>query len=190
MNDDVSLLERLSTGDRHAFTELYQRYQPKLSRYLLPFTGHANDTADEIVQDVFVKLWLKRETLAGLQRLEYYLYRMARNRMVDIFRHEKSRRQHDARAMEAAGDIYQLEDELKYREYHQLAREAIALMPERRRQIFELSTQRDLSWAEIADNMNLSVAVVKKQLHLASRSVKEYIARHGDIILFLLLCFL
>lgn len=186
MNDEVLLLQRLATGDRDAYTTLYKYYQPKLRRYLQPFTGDSMDIADEITQDIFVKIWLKKETFAGVQAFEYYLYRMARNRLIDIFRSEKRRKQQDAGLPPDTPD-YHLEEELKYREYHQLAQQAIALLPERRRQIFELSTQQDLSWAEIAVEMDLSVAVIKKQLHLASKSIKDYMRKHGDIIFSLLL---
>jgi RNA polymerase sigma-70 factor (family 1) len=187
MNDEVLLLQRLATGDRDAYTTLYKYYQPKLHRYLQPFTGDSMDIADEITQDIFVKIWLKKETFAGVQTFEYYLYRMARNRLIDIFRNEKRRKQQDAGFPPDIPD-YHLEDELKYREYHQLAQQAIALLPERRRLIFELSTQQDLSWAEIAVKMDLSVAVIKKQLHLASKSIKDYMRKHGGLIFSLLLC--
>ncbi|PSL49861.1 RNA polymerase sigma-70 factor (ECF subfamily) [Chitinophaga niastensis] len=187
MIDEVLLLQQLAAGDREAYTALYKYYQPKLCRYLLPFTGNTSDMADEITQDIFVKVWLKKETFIGLQAFEYYLYRMARNRLMDIFRSEKKRKQQDARLQEQEQPDYQLEDELKYREYHQLAQTAISRLPERRKLIFELSTQQDLSWAEIATQLDLSVAVVKKQLHLASRFIKDYMRKHGDIVISLLL---
>ncbi|MGO4289660.1 RNA polymerase sigma factor [Chitinophaga sp. RAB17] len=187
MIDEVLQLQRLAAGDRDAYTALYKYYQPKLLRYLLPFTGDTAIIADEITQDIFVKIWLKRETFVGLQAFEYYLYRMARNRLIDIFRSEKKRKQQDA-ALPSDTPDYHLEDELKYREYQQIAQQAIALLPERRRLIFELSTQQDLSWAEIAAQQDLSVAVVKKQLHLASKFIKDYMRKHGDIIFALLLC--
>jgi len=186
MIDEVLLLQRLAAGDRDAYTALYKYYQPKLLRYLLPFTGDTAIIADEITQDIFVKIWLKKETFIGLQAFEYYLYRMARNRLIDIFRSEKKRKQLDAGLPDTQD--YRLEEELKYREYQQIAQQAIALLPERRRRIFELSTQQDLSWAEIAAQLDLSVAVVKKQLHLASKFIKDYMRKHGDIIFSLLLC--
>jgi RNA polymerase sigma factor (sigma-70 family) len=111
---------------------------------------------------------------------------MARNRLIDIFRSEKKRKQLDTGLPDTPD--YQLEEELKYREYQQIAQQAIALLPERRRLIFELSTQQDLSRAEIAAQLDLSVAVVKKQLHLASKFIKDYMRKHGDIIFSLLLC--
>jgi RNA polymerase sigma-70 factor (family 1) len=186
MIDEVLLLQRLAAGDRDAYTALYKYYQPKLLRYLLPFTGDTAIIADEITQDIFVKIWLKKETFIGLQAFEYYLYRMARNRLIDIFRSEKKRKQLDTGLPDTPD--YQLEEELKYREYQQIAQQAIALLPERRRLIFELSTQQDLSRAEIAAQLDLSVAVVKKQLHLASKFIKDYMRKHGDIIFSLLLC--
>src|SRR5690606_31281038 len=77
-----------------AFVALYKKYQPKLSRFLYPFTGV--DDAKEIVQDIFLKIWEKREALISIRSLEQYLYRMARNRMLDL---EKSRRAREKREL-------------------------------------------------------------------------------------------
>ncbi|HVI48526.1 MAG TPA: RNA polymerase sigma-70 factor [Chitinophaga sp.] len=181
MIDESLLLEQLAAGDRGAYTALYKYYQPRLFRYLMPFTGNTPGMAEEITQDIFVKVWFRRETFAGLQSFEFYLYRMARNRLIDIFRQEKKRKLLDGELKELEQHDYDPEDELKYREYHQLARTAISLLPERRKQIFELSTQHDLSWAEIASHLNITTAVVKKQLHLASRFIRDYIRQYGDM---------
>ncbi|MFB6454639.1 RNA polymerase sigma factor [Chitinophaga sp. Hz27] len=185
MDNEVGLLRQLAEGDRSAYTSLYYHYQPKLYRYLLPFTADIH-LIEEITQDIFVKVWLKRETFVGMERFEYYLYRMGRNRLLDIFRQQ----QKQLLPGEIPESAIHPELEQQYREYNNLVQEAIRKMPERRRVIFELSTQRDMSWAEIAENQNVSVAVVKKQLHLASSFIRSYIRQYGDIniTLIILLC--
>ncbi|NIG53755.1 RNA polymerase sigma factor [Chitinophaga sp. Cy-1792] len=176
MDNEVGLLRALAEGDRSAYTSLYYHYQPKLYRYLLPFTVDIH-LVEEITQDIFVKVWLKRETFVGIERFEYYLYRMGRNRLLDIFRQQQK-----LLLSETLPDTgFHPEQEQQYREYNKLAQEAIQRMPERRRIIFELSTQQDLSWAEIAERQQVSVAVVKKQLHLASSFIRSYIRKYGEI---------
>lgn len=188
--DECLLLQQLASGKEEVFTLLFNKYQAKLYYYLLPFTEGTALDPDEIIQDIFVNIWLKKETFAGIRHFEYYLYRMARNRLVDIFRKERSRQKHESLVgLRAESPDYQTEQEILIKEYHELAQRAIDLLPERRRKIFALSTQQDLSLDEIALHLGLSKEVVKKQLYLASRFIREYLIRYGDVIICILLTF-
>jgi RNA polymerase sigma-70 factor (family 1) len=189
--DESQLLQQLADGSQEAFTSLFKHYQPKLYYYLLPFTEGSNHHPEEIIQDIFVTIWFKREAFIGIQSFEFYLYRMARNRLLDIYRGEISRQKNEALFVQRFdSQDNRTENEIKFKEYHAIALKAINLLPERRRQIFELSTQQDLSLDEIADQLDLSKDVIKKQLYLANRSIREYIRLHGGIPLSILLLLL
>jgi len=186
--DDSPLLRKLAEGSRPAFDSLYHKYQPKLRLYLLPFMQHNPGELREIIQDVFVKVWLKKEAFAAIESFEYYLYRMSRNRLLDIYRSRKSREKNESLYLaQAADSTDQLADELAFREYHRVARQAIDLLPERRRMIFDLMTEQDLSAREVASRMGLSTAVIKKQLFFANQFIRDYIRQHGDISLLIIL---
>jgi len=186
--DDSPLLRKLAEGSRPAFDSLYHKYQPKLQLYLLPFMQHNPGELREIIQDVFVKVWLKKETFAAIESFEYYLYRMSRNRLLDICRSRKSRKKNESLYLtQAADSTDQLADELAFREYHRVARQAIDLLPDRRRMIFDLMTEQDLSAGEVASMMGLSIAVIKKQLFFANQFIRDYIRQHGDISLLIIL---
>lgn len=188
--DESLLLQQLASGREEVFTFLFKKYQAKLYYYLLPFTEGTAFEPDEIVQDIFVSIWLKKETFTGIRQFEYYLYRMARNRLVDIFRKQRSRQKHESLVgLTSESPDYQTEQEIWFREYSELAQKAIGLLPERRQKIFSLSTQHDLSLDEIALHLGLSKEVVKKQLYLAARFIREYLIRHGDIVICMLLVF-
>jgi RNA polymerase sigma-70 factor (family 1) len=191
LNDESVLLQRLADNSQEAFTILFKHYQPKLYLYLLPFTDASNYNPEEIIQDIFIKIWLKRETFIGIQSFEYYLYRMARNRLLDFYRKEKSRQKNETLFVQRSdSQDNRTENEFKFKEYHGIALKAINLLPERRKRIFELSTQQDLSLDDIAFQLNLSRDVIKKQLYLANRFIREYIRRHGGIPLSILLVLL
>ncbi len=183
------LLEQMASGDMSAFDFLYKALQPKLFRYIFPFTINTGLDAHEIVQDIFVKMWLKRELLSGIKSIEHYLYRMARNRLIDVKRGRDTRMSHQARfsnEQPLSGAI--TENEIRFREFHGIALEAIRRLPERRRLIFEMNVDRDFSIPEIASQLKLSVHVVKKQLYLASAEIRKYLDRHRlDFILLPLL---
>jgi len=186
--EDSLLLRQLAEGSRPAFDSLYYKYQPKLQLYLLPFMQHNPGELREIIQDVFVKVWLKKETFAAIESFEYYLYRMSRNRLLDIYRSRKSREKNESLYLaQAADSTDQLADELAFREYHRVARQAIDLLPDRRRMIFDLMTEQDLSAGEVASMMGLSIAVIKKQLFFANQFIRDYIRQHGDISLLIIL---
>ncbi len=174
------MLQQLIQGSMEAFTTLYNHYQPRLSLFIAPFTHQTPVVANDIIQEVFVKLWIKREDLAGVQVLEYYLQRMAKNRLLDIARLRKIKQQHESAAAalqptrQPAG-----EDALQLKEYHELAQQAIRMLPERRRYLFTLSVLEGYSLHEIGVITGLSKEVIKKQLFKAKRSIRDHLQEKG-----------
>jgi len=83
--NENELLHQISEGNREAYTALYTRFYPSLFRYLF-FVTRSKEQAEEILQDIFLKVWVKRSTLGGIQVFENYLFRMAKNRLFDIRR--------------------------------------------------------------------------------------------------------
>lgn len=168
-----------------AFRQLYEKYQPRLSRYLTAFCEP--DLADDIMQEVFVKFWLRREMLTGITVPELYLQRMARNRWLDIKKAENIRLKHETGFSRTAPLATEgITDNIQYGEFHQLANHALQQMPERRRQLLQLSIFHGYSLSEIASLTGLSKAVVKKQLYLANQFLRNYMREHGDISLLLI----
>ena len=188
--NEALLLQQLMLGSMDAFTALYDHYQPRLSLFITPFTHHSPHLANDIIQDVFVKLWTKRQDLAGIQVLEYYLQRMAKNRLLDDVRLRKTKLRHEG-SFAATQTAWQsvTQDDLQLKEYHRLAQEAIRLLPERRRYLFTLSILEGYSLDEISVITGLSKEVVKKQLFKAKRFIREQLEKKGGISLFLLLFF-
>ena len=180
--NEQELLSRLADGDKSAFDTLYQYYEPRLRLFLYPFTGSDQDTLNSILQDVFLKLWFKRTDLVGIAYLEFYLQRMAKNKLLDTLRLSQIRERHEsgyARLQTGADDS--TTEQLQLKEYMDIAREGMAQLPERRRLIFTLYVINGLSLDEVAAQVNTSKEVVKKQLQLAKVFLKEYIAQKGDL---------
>ncbi len=186
MFNEQDLLSRLAGGDKSAFDDLYYYYEPRLRLFLYPFAGGDEDLLNSILQDVFVKLWFKRADLVGIAFLEYYLQRMARNKLLDNLRLGQIRTRHEtgySRLQPASGDP--IADQLQLKEYMAIARDGLAQMPERRRLIFTLYMINGLSLEQVAAKLDISKDVVKKQLQLAKAYLKEYIAERGDLPLLL-----
>lgn len=180
-NTERELLSLLAIGDRAAFTRIYTEHYTILYRYLYIVTKSAEE-AEEILQDVFLKLWIKRATLTGVISLKDYLFRMAKNRVFDEKRKNKHRNQYMKAInpeQENDNDIF---DGIILKEYHQVVQRGIAQMPERRQQIFMMNAQEELPAREIAERLDLTLAVVKKQLYEAQHYLRKYLEEHGDML--------
>lgn len=182
MPADDELLQQLTTGSMAAFQLLYKRYQPLLHRYLQPFS--IVEEPDEVIQDIFLKLWWKRESLTAVRSVPQYLFRMARNRLLDLHRSNRARQQREtatSAGLEAAEN-----SALESKEFYEYALRAIARLPERQRLIYEMNIFQDLSLDEIASTMGLSKSVVIKQLYLANKSVRGEVKKFSHLFFSLL----
>lgn len=181
--NEKTLLVLVTKGDRNAFTQLYAHYVHPLYKYIYLFTK-SEEEAKEIQQEIFIKIWENREKLAQVETFEAYLFRVARNRMLDKVRHLQI--QH--RVMQeirrtAKQSETTTSDQCAYREYYLVVQQAIAKLPPRRRLIFQLNIENGLSQDEIADQLDISTSVVQKQIYKASSFVRSYLFKHGEIAL-------
>lgn len=180
--DEQELLSRLADGDMSAFDTLYNYFEPRLRLVLYPYFGSDENKLGSVLQDIFVKLWLKRKELKDIVSLEYYLQRAARNRLLDVLKTSQTRLRHEigyARLLPHTDDT--TEHQLKLKEYMDITREGLSLLPVRRREIFTMYAFDGLTLDEVASQMNTSKEVVKKQLQLAKVFLKEYLSRKGGM---------
>lgn len=182
MPADEDLLQQLATGSMAAFQLLYKRYQPLLHRYLQPFS--VVEEPDEVIQDIFLKFWWKRESLTAVRSVPQYLFRMARNRLLDLHRSNRARQQRETAT--STGLEPEQNSVLESKEFYEYALRAIARLPERQRLIYEMNVFQDLSLDEIATELGLSKSVVIKQLYLANKSVRGEVKKFSHLFFSLL----
>lgn len=159
---DEQLLQLMRDGDREAFKIIYQRYWHSL--YQAAYRRLANhDQAEDIAQEIFVKLWERRRHL-NIIHLRAYLHTAVRYRVYDFVVQDTAADafyQPFEEVLLAAG---QVDTDLIEKELWQLAEAYIAAMPRKRRQIFELYFNRNLPTHEIAARLNVSRKTVQNQL--------------------------
>lgn len=174
-------MKRCVEGDRQAFAILYSHYAPLLYKAVYPLTNRCKEDTEEIIQDLFVKVWDRRDNLLTIQSFRPFIFRLARNRVIDWYRKNASKRDYCTFYSENyADEAISVTDDLLFEEYYALAMEAIAKLPSRQKQIFNLRHTGDLSLNEIAGELRISIHAVKKQLYQATRFVKEYLHKHGE----------
>ncbi|HAX96678.1 MAG TPA: hypothetical protein DCY35_09195, partial [Prolixibacteraceae bacterium] len=143
--DEKDILMRLRNSDKDALKDIFEAFYPSLCHYASHFLGD-HDQSEEVVQDLFVRIWEKRETVVVSTSLRSYLFRSVRNQCINLIMHEKVRQNHakkirDAIIEDAAEEDYFLEEEKS-----KAISSAIAALPDKRREIFLLSRQEGLKY--------------------------------------------
>jgi len=178
---ELNLLQQAAEGCRESYAILYQFFLPKLYQYVYGIIRSKEDT-EEMLQDIFLKLWERKEELENIRSLNSYLFRIARNNLINLYDHQKVQQKaisYICRHAEESGTT--IEDHYIYQQYNEVAQRALNSLPSKRRQVFEMSTQQELSHDEIACELQISKSMVKKQLYAANRHVKEYLEIYGGL---------
>src|SRR3954463_1596563 len=175
------LLRSVADGDKQAFEQLYNQYEGGVEKYVL-FITRSKEVTEEIIQDVFLSVWQKRTQLPTLDSFRSYLFAIARNRVISYLRSVKAR----YKTMElddtlAAGSHTDTDHLALYNQYYKMVLDAILLLPDRKREVFSLSLNEDLTLDEMAARLGLSKSTVKQHLYSASAQVREYLKKHADI---------
>ena len=179
--DEQYIKARCSGGDRHAFTLLYSYHYKPLYRHIFLFIQN-KETTEEILQNVFVKLWENRTALQEIGHLKPYLYKMARNMLLNHLRkvntEQKALRM---RSVSESSSENLTSDLIDSKDYKRLLQEALSQLTDKRKEIFLLRMEENMSLDEIALQLSISKNVVKKQLYAAIAFIRDYIHRQGGI---------
>jgi RNA polymerase sigma-70 factor (ECF subfamily) len=178
--DEKLLLERMALGDERAFSVLYERYWKKVFSYLHRLTK-SRETAEELLSEIFTRLWANRASAAGIGNLDAFLSKITYNRAVDFFRFAaKEKKIQTLIALELNRHPYQANDGyLLDKEYKALLRQAIHQLPPQRKLVFTLSREQGLTHEEIARRLHMSPLTVKKTMSNAIKSIRGFLRRHG-----------
>lgn len=179
IEDERLLLLQIAEGDKVAFKRMYDHYWDDMYALALPFLK-STEAAQDTVQEVFLKVWIKRESLPSVERLHAYIFIMLRNELVSVLRsrgriarlHERYRRQLPSNFLVAdpAVDLKELEG---------LIRAAIAQLPPPQDQLMEMTRQQGLSHEEIAERLGMAKKTVSNTLTKALSNIRKYLRDHG-----------
>ncbi|MBO9635924.1 MAG: RNA polymerase sigma-70 factor [Chitinophagaceae bacterium] len=174
-NNDKELLLQIAAGDETAFSVLFDRYKDKLFTFLFRLTGSA-DAAEDLIQNIFLKLWTSRESLEEIEHFTAYIFRMGRNMMLNDIR--KNARESLLLAeikKEMATEQHSLSDPCDISELRQKLQEAVNRLPPQQKKIYQLSRESGLKREEIAAMLAISPSTVNNHLFQALKSIREYI---------------
>jgi RNA polymerase sigma-70 factor (ECF subfamily) len=187
--NEQELLKEVVQGNENAFAQLFYGYHNQLGSYVLMLTG-SKEMTQEIVQDVFVKIWMNRDALQKVDRFTSYLFILTRNYTLNCIR--KSVKEQDQISTYTHDALKEESEDPEERsllddpEYLRLIDRAVAQLPPQQQKVFKLR-QQGLKNPEIAREMEISTDSVKKYQQWALKAVSEFVKTHAalSILLFL-----
>lgn len=172
------IVNSLRNGDHKAYEKVYLHYKRPLSQFVYKLTG-SREQAEEIVQDVFVSVWEKREQIDPSKNIRNYLYVIAKNKTLKHI-YQSNRYENDPAYEETIADSQGATDRLDARDVELLIEIAVRSMPEMRRNVFELF-RKGLDNEQIAAELGMTKDNAAKHLSRARKDVRDLVY----IILFL-----
>lgn len=166
----------------HSFKRLFDSYKNRVYGYVLAI-AHSPYAAEEISQEIFIKLWLCRDLLQKVENLDGYIFTIARNRTLNYLR----KAAYDTRVLRELQELASpqhnnVEERQVVMENDQLLRDALSELSPQRRLVFQLSRDRGLNHEQIAEQLHLSRNTVKNHMVEALRFIRRYLGQHGSVL--------
>lgn len=185
------LLPLIAAGDEQAFGRLYHQTNAGLYNAVMTYVKD-QQTACEIVQQVYIRIWDSRHLLKNVHSLKDYLFVLSRNAVFDHLKRHTVEIKHlaELRKLTSVMDD-QVISHIQERECEQLLHQAVAGLPRRQREVYLLASEEEMSYDKIAARMQVSRLTVKRHLELARRQVRKRMHHylHHEALLPLLIFF-
>jgi len=170
---DHNLLDLLNEDDQLAYTEIFERYCKILVNHAYKMLGN-RDEANDVVQEVFLSIWNKRQELIVTGSLSSYLYKATKNRILNHIAHEKVVSNYaDSISNFIENDYVLADSNLREEELEAIIAKEIALLPEKMREVFLLRKVEELSYDEIALQLNITDKTAKQQVYNSLKILRE-----------------
>jgi RNA polymerase sigma-70 factor (family 1) len=180
--DFSDLLSRISENDERAYELFFDYYYARLYPFVLKFTKSPVD-AEEVLQEIFIRIWLNRDKLLEIEKMDGWIYKVASRECLTFLRKNQFGRSQlselDIDTEDAGGRVNTPADLVYFQEVSNMIMQAIDRMPNQRKRIFQLSRDEGMKPTEIAKKLNLSVSTVKNVLNTALKEIRQYLGSEG-----------
>lgn len=183
--NELELIQGLRNGDEPAFKYLVDNYQDRVFNTAIGIVQNAED-AEDVAQEVFIQVYRSIHSFKGESKLSTWLYRIATTRSLDLLRSRKSKKRFGfIQRMFGEGNepLYEIPDfnhpgiALDKKENAAKLFKAIAQLPDNQKTAFTLHKLEDLSYQEISDVMQTSVAAVESLMHRAKQNLRKMLEK-------------
>lgn len=169
---DDMLVDHLRNGDLEAFDLIFNKYGDKLFGFVLTYLKSREET-EELVQNVFLKIWENRKNLKKESSLKSYLFTIAYHNMCRLFREKQIHDKFAEEILARGTGTVNMEEQLEYKSTLEQINRLIEKLPEKQRIIFLKSRKEGKSSKEIADEMNLAPGTVDNQISVAIKFLRK-----------------
>jgi len=190
ISNTEDIIRRLKKDNKSAVDELFGYYYPRLyhfSKSILKIeTG-----IDDILQEVFVKIWLNRQKISNAGTFNAYIFTITKNEVLNLIRSSvKDHTFKDELYLRSVAEEYQTQNQLEYDEIKTGIDHIVSSLPEKRKQVFILSRTEGLSNKEIAQQLNISEKTIEDHITHAIKHIKSAMQEMGMISLLYFYLFL
>lgn len=186
-NSEYELLQQIAQGDEQAFKGLFNTYRRRLFCYISGIVK-SDQVAEELVMDVFMKIWSGRELITQIEHFDSFLFRIAHNKTIDFLRSVSK----DKKLYELLWDEIQIPDTVQadsmllFQEYEVKVREAIGLLSPHQRKVYQMCRQEEYTHDQIAALLFISKSTVNNHIVNSQRFIRNYITKSFNLSIFLL----
>ena len=179
MEQEAQWVAEIKKESSHAFRSVYDKYASKIRHVALGFHLDSNEARD-IVQEVFLTLWEKRDTLREDSSLNAFLLTITKNKILNLHKKKAIQRAWQ-QGLIKSNDLFSThtEDSVVYSDLEENTMHFIDSLPARKKQIFLLSRQEGFDNAEIADRLNLSIRTVENNIYQAEKTIREFLKNNN-----------
>lgn len=180
---DKTLLAQVAEADETAFAVLFKTVLPGLQAAVRKIV-QSEEGMKEVIQEAFIRVWMNRDQLTGLDQPVHWIFRVASNECFTYLRKSALREKHRvqfAGAHTDEGSFYTGLDEVSLKETQGLIHKAVGQLAPQKRLIYQMSRNEGLKTAEIAEKLQLSHSHVRNSLSSSLRFIREYLIAAGKI---------
>jgi RNA polymerase sigma-70 factor (ECF subfamily) len=176
----IEWFKQIAGGDETAFRNLFDTYWEHLYSVALLLTK-SETLAEDIVQEIFLKIWNKREELPEVKKPDSYLFIIARNHIYNVLKQQQREEQYTKHVFDwFEGAKENPESELLFKESTALLNKAVGNLTAQQQAVYKLTREQGLSYNEVAAQLNISPNTVKNHLTIALKYIREYLRHHAS----------
>ena len=185
-DNEKKILIKLQQGDYHSFEQIYHVYKARIYYNLLKII-RSDSIAEELLQDVFMKVWDYRQLIDVDKKFSSFLFSISRNIAIDFYRKTAKQKLVEALAVLSDEEAYNhIENHINFKEASILLEQAINKLPPQRQRIFKLCKLEGKSYEQVAEELGISRGTVQDHIVKAHRFLKEELSTEYNIHFFLL----
>ena len=169
------VLDQVARGNEAAFHRLYEAHHQRIYSFAF-FLTRSEVLAEEVTQEIFIKIWTHREELSEIRQFDAWLTTLIRNQCYTFLNRLAKERLilQEINRQESEGSNC-TEEKVLYNEYNRLLQQVLGQLPEQQRKVFTLSRQEGMKHEEIARQMGLSINTIKSHMKAALRSIRLFL---------------